>query len=117
MLETLRNKPEEYRRKFALGASTGIFLVMFFSWTYFNGYLGFLNFGGSTIVVSSDNSSQIATVSVKDNIKTTSPFENASNTFGGLFDEITRQYETVRDSVSSVLVPFVTNIDVYEKTK
>src|SRR3990167_10075922 len=43
MLENLKQKPEEYRKKFALGVSGGVFLVMLFTWAFFKGYLGYSN--------------------------------------------------------------------------
>ena len=118
MLDNLKKKPEEYRRKFALGVSSGIFLAMFFSWSYFNGFFGFSD---RVVAVNTKTPAQIVAVSDKNNTnidtKSYSPFQSASNTFSGVFGEITKQYEAVRDSMASVLVPFVTNIDVYEKTK
>jgi len=44
-----------------------------------------------------------------------SPIENTKQVFGAAFDEIGKQYQELKDSFSSVFVPFISSIEVYER--
>lgn len=102
-------KGEEYRNKWALGFTIIIFLFIF---TGFGFYKGYINLGNGEVMAQKKSSNQVANVVAAD--LAPSPFDNSKKTFSAAFDEIAKQYDLFKESVSAVLVPFVTSIDVYE---
>jgi hypothetical protein len=54
---------------------------------------------------------------VDQNQKPNSPLANAKNAFSAAFSEIGSQYSDIIESMSSVIVPFVTGIEVYDKSE
>src|SRR6185436_19629216 len=113
MLTKIRQKPEEYRKKLALGISSGVLFVMLLSWVYLNGFLGF----GEPIIAekNSNNTSQTASVALSDS--SISPFDSSKSTFSGILNSIADQYHLLVETIGSVMVPFVRGIEVYEKSK
>lgn len=99
-------KPEEYRNRWALGLATTLSVVIFISFAFYKGYI---NLGGGDTVPQSQVASVIKTEAAP------SPVESSKDTFAAIFKEITVQYQKVKDSLASVLVPFWSNIEVYEK--
>jgi hypothetical protein len=99
-------KSEEHRNKWAIGLSTSLTILIFVSFAFYKGYL---SFGINT----SQSKTQVAAVVTASSAP--SPFENTKETFRAAFSEIGKQYKQFTDSVSSVLVPFVTGIEVYER--
>jgi len=98
-------KPEENRNRWAFGLATTLSIVIFASFAFYKGYF---DFGESKIVAQKENV-QVAAVAVS------SPLQNTKNTFEAAFDEIGKQYNEFKESVSNVLVPFITGIEVYER--
>ena len=100
-------QPEEHRNKWALGLATTLSLIILISFTFYRGYL---SFGNQETVVTQKSTNQVASV-----VSAPSPIENSKQTFKATFDEIGKQYQDFKDSVSNVLVPFIEGIDVYER--
>ena len=109
MLKELRQKPEEYRKKLALGLSSGFLFTMLSVWVYSNGFLGF----SEPLIVKNVEDPKVL-IDKKDGA--TSPIANTANTFGSLWGEIGDQYNSFKESLSNVLVPFITGIEVYHKS-
>lgn len=118
LLEELRNKPEKTRKTIALSVSGAVFLSMFSIWFYANGYFGFSK--PTTITADPESQTQLANVSSSlssDKKEYSSPFQNTKNVFSGTIEQISKQYDLLKESLSSVFVPFITSIDVYQKDK
>lgn len=103
-------KDEAHRNKWALGLTTTISLFIFVSFAFYKGYL---SFGNENIIAQKEPASQVANVISAD--LAPSPFENSKKTFEAAFGEINQQFNLFKESVSAVLVPFVTSIEVYER--
>jgi len=99
-------RDEAYRNKWALGLSVSLTIVIFLSFAF---YKGFLSFGNSNMV----SKNQVANVVSAEVVP--SPIENTKETFSAAFGEIGKQYQEFKDSISTVLVPFFTGIEVYER--
>jgi len=100
---SIMEKPEEHRNRWALGLTIALSVLIFTSFSFYKGYL---SFGGN-------NKDQVASViSAK---SAPSPLQNSKEAFMAAFDEINKQYREFTNSVSDVLVPFITGIDVYER--
>jgi len=102
-LQNIIQKPEHERNKWALGLTVFFSVLIFGSFILYKGYL---NFG-------SPAGGQMANAAYANSVPT--PIESTKETFGAAFDEIRTQYQKFTDSVSSVLVPFFTGIEVYQK--
>ncbi len=103
MLEGLKQKPESFRQKVALSGAALISLLIFSGWFYSKGYFGY------STTTATQNEVTEAPSTAK------SPLENTKVTFNSVFDQISREYQALKDSIASVLVPFITGIDVYNK--
>lgn len=103
-------RDEDYRGRWALGLSVFFTLVIFFSFAFYKGYL---SLGGEANLASQKSSSQMANVVSADAVP--SPIQNTKQVFGAAFDEIGKKYNEFIDSISSVFVPFVSSIEVYER--
>lgn len=103
-------REERYRNKWALGLTVSLSVFIFVSFAFYKGYL---SFGNATAVAQKESRSQAANVIEADLAPT--PFENSKKTFEAAFGEIGKKYQEFKDSVSAVLVPFITSIDVYER--
>jgi hypothetical protein len=106
----IMEKSEEQRNKWALGLSVFFTLIIFVAFAFYKGYL---NFESKNIIVQQKNSTQTANVLSAD--AAPSPIQNTKETFKAAFVEINKKFQEFKDSVSSVLVPFVTSIEVYER--
>ena len=102
----IMEKPEEHRSKWALGLAIASTALIFISFSFYKGYLGF---GGGGVA----SKNQVANVVSAESAP--SPIQNTKETFTNAFGEINKKYQEFKDSVSSVLVPFVTGIEVYER--
>ena len=106
----IMEKSEEHRNKWALGLSVALSIFIFVSFAF---YKGFINFGSNDAVAGKQSSNQLANViSVK---SAPSPLQNSREALVATFSEINKQYQKFKDSMSAVLVPFVTGIEVYER--
>ena len=103
-------REEAHRSKWALGLATtlSVFILVGFGF-----YKGFLTVGNSGVIAQNEQSKEVATVIVAE--KAPSPLSNSKQTFSNILDQITDQYSQFKDSINSVLVPFVTGIEVYER--
>lgn len=104
--KSIMGKPEEHRNKWALGLTVTLSVFIFISFAFYKGYLGF----GNDNVVSKN---QVANVISAD--LAPSPVQNTKETFGTAFEEIGKQYQEFKNSISNVFVPFITGIEVYER--
>src|SRR5690349_15896105 len=106
MLEEIRKKPESSRRKIALGTSLGVMLLIVSVCAYNKGYFGY-----STTTVVAEKTESIQETSTPDinKSKINTPLTLA-------LDQIIKRYGELRDSIASVMVPFITGIDVYQKS-
>ena len=107
MFKDILQKPEKYRNRMALGLTITLTVLIFTGFAFYNGYL---NFGNDSIIAVQKFENQMASVTVAD-----SPIQNTKNTFKAAFGEINKQYREFKDSLSAVLVPFITGIEVYER--
>lgn len=113
MLEKLKQKPESHRHKVALGTSFLVTLLIAGVWA---GQKGFFGFSEETVVTKN----QVEVVDknpVAKNQKENSPLANTKNAFSAAFSEINVKYSEIKESMSSVIVPFMTGIDVYDKSE
>lgn len=97
---------EAHRNRWALGLSVTLSVFIFMSFAF---YKGFLSFGGGYTAPKQ----QVANVISADSAP--SPVQNTKETFKAAFGEINKQFGEFKDSLSAVLVPFVTGIEVYER--
>jgi hypothetical protein len=107
---SIMEKSEEHRNKWALSLAV-IFSVFIFVGFAF--YKGFLSFGGGDVLAKQNHSNQVANVVSAKSVP--SPLENSKKTFEAAFEEVGKQYQKFTDSVSAVLVPFITGIEVYQR--
>jgi hypothetical protein len=129
MLDKILEKPESYRHKVAAGSAFALTLMIAGVWAYTNGFFGF---GTTTTVTRSESQQLIASVIASDSsvsasaTKTAprksdntanSPLDNTKNAFGAAFGEMGKKFDMLKESLASVLVPFITGIEVYEKTE
>lgn len=103
-------RDEAHRNKWALGLSISLTLVIFFSFAF---YKGFLSFGNDNAIAGVKSQNQVANVVSAKSLP--SPIENTKETFSAAFGEIGKQYQEFKDSISTVLVPFFTGIEVYDR--
>lgn len=99
-------REEAHRNKWAFGLAVSFSVFIFISFTFYRGYL---SFGNNSAV----SQKQVANVVSAD--KVPSPIQNTKETFSTAFGEINKQYKEFTNSVSAVLVPFFTGIEVYER--
>jgi hypothetical protein len=104
--KSIMEKSEEHRNKWAFGMTIVFSALIFTSFAF---YRGFISFGGGTV----KSSAQLANVVSAESVP--SPIETSKNTFMAAFGEINKQYQDFKDSMASVLVPFISGIDVYER--
>ena len=99
-------KSESHRNKWAVGLSVVLSVFIFMSFAF---YKGFLSFGNGYVAPQK----QVASVISAD--LALSPIQNTKETFEVAFEEIGKKYKEFTNSLSAVLVPFVTGIEVYER--
>lgn len=106
-------KSDKEKNVWALGLSVTLTLFIFFGWVFYNGYIDLGK--NSTVVVGSDLTEDMASVLPANDAP--SPLQSSKETFGAAFSEIGKKYNEFKDSMSAVLVPFVTGIEIYERQK
>jgi len=106
----IMEREEGYRNRWALGLSVSLTLIIFFSFVFHKGYL---SFGNNNLMSGKKSVSQMANVISAESVP--SPIQNTKQVFGAAFDEIGKQYKQFTDSISSVFVPFISSIEVYER--
>lgn len=108
--KSIMEKPEEHRERWALGLSVFFTAIIFVGFGF---YKGFLNFGGMGAIANQTYQDNMANVVSAKSVP--SPIESTKQTFEAAFGEIGKQYQQLKDSMSSVLVPFISNIEVYQR--
>lgn len=99
-------REESHRNKWAFGLAVSFSFFIFVSFAFYKGYLSYGN--GNAVP-----KNQVANVVSAD--LAPSPIQNTKQTFESAFSEINKQYKEFTNSVSAVLVPFFTGIEVYER--
>ncbi len=107
---SIMQKPESHRHKWALGLTLFFSMLIFVSFAF---YRGFISFGNTGTLADKKPLNNMANVVSAESVP--SPIENSRETFKSSFDGIKKQYQSFKDSVSSVFVPFITGIDVYQR--
>lgn len=111
MLKTiykLRERPESYRHKVAFFTATAISLIIFAGWAGSKGYIGLPN--GQVAYEPEQNVAALAASQTEP----ASPFDNSMNAFKAAFSQFGEEFESLKESLSNVLVPFISGIEVYE---
>jgi hypothetical protein len=103
----ISKRPEQYKNKIALGLSILCSLVIFLGFAFYKGYL--------TLAVPAKVPAKTQAANVVSIEKVPSPFQNSKEALGEAFDEISKRYREAQESISDVLVPFITSIEVYER--
>ena len=111
MLDGLKKRPESTRRKIAFSLSLFISLLIFSGWALNKGYFGY----STTTVAQNSEGVLESSSSSTEAPKVGSPLVNSESTFNSAFDQIKEQFNILKESLASVLVPFITGIDVYNK--
>jgi hypothetical protein len=99
-------KSEGHRNNWAFGLTVVFSVFIFVSFAFYRGYL---SFGNVNIMPKNQAANVISAKSAP------SPIQNTKETFKSAFKEIGKQYGEFTDSISSVLVPFFTGIEVYNR--
>jgi hypothetical protein len=108
----IMERGEEHRSKWAVSLSFGMTILIFMSFAFYKGFLSF-GIGGGGAIANQNSQNQVANVLFAE--KAPSPIQSTGQTFSSAFSEIGHQYQALKDSLSNVLVPFVTGIDVYNR--
>lgn len=108
-IEKINQREEKYRRRFAFSISLIVFVFVLGAWVLNRGIID-INGGGSAIFSKDKNTNQVASVET-----VPSPLDSSKQTFRSVWGEISKSYREVKSSISDVLVPFVTGIEVYER--
>lgn len=103
-IENIRSKPESDRRRAALGASLFITAIIFATWVGSKGWIEMPKGEGN-----------LQTAQVIDAEQAVSPLDSSKRAAGEIGSEIKSSYNNFKESVSRVLVPFVTGIEIYER--
>ncbi len=102
-------KPEEHRNKWAFGLAVVFSIFIFTGFAFYRGFLSLnINIGKTSAQVAN----VVSVVSAK---SVPSPIETSKETFSAAFSEIGKQYQSFKDSMEAVFVPFVSGIDVYQR--
>lgn len=104
------NRSGEYRNRWALGLSVVSSLFIFISFAFYKGYISLGNDSGQIIAAEQKYSDQVASI-----VTPASPLQNTKETFEAAFNEINKQYQEFKDSLSNVFVPFISGIEIYER--
>jgi hypothetical protein len=105
--KSIMEKPEEYRNRWALGMATTFSVFILVGFAFYKDYIH-LDLSGGQVV-----KNQVVNVIVADDAP--SPMENTKEAFASVFKEVSVQFGKMKESLASVLVPFWSNIEVYEK--
>ncbi len=100
-------KPDEHRNRWAFSLALVSSLFIFVGFGFYKGYI--------SVEINRDlvPKKQVAATVVAD--EAPSPIDNSKKIFKAAFIEIESQYQNFKDSVSSVIVPFITGIEIYER--
>lgn len=102
-------REEAYRNRWATALTFGCSILILTSFLF---YRGFLSLNTEPKVAKSEPANQLAAVVVS---QAPSPIDSSKQTFSGLLGNIVDQYQNFKTSIESVLVPFITSIEVYER--
>lgn len=108
----IMRQDEKKRANWALGLSISVFSLILVGFAFQKGYINVGNNQDSQFV---SNTSKSNVASVIEASSAPSPLENTRQTIDVATSQIKNQYKSFLDSVSAVLVPFVSGIDVYER--
>lgn len=113
IIENLRRKPESYRHKIALFTSTTFSLIVFVAWASFNGFIGMPK---SSVAEEnpSQNTATVSEASLNLSEEALSPLGNSKSALKAALDQFSAQFGVLKESLSNVLVPFMSGIEVYE---
>ncbi len=103
---SIMQKPENERAKWAIGLSLIVYLFIFTGFAFNKGYI-------SVTTKSDPKVSQVAAVVVSAE-KAPSPLQNSKGIFGEVVGEAKAQYGVLKESLESVFVPFFTSIEIYD---
>lgn len=104
---SIMEKPEDHRNRWAVGLAVVSSLFIFAGFGFYKGYISI------EINRSVAPKTQVATPIMAEDAP--SPIDNSKKIFKSAFIEIESQYRAFKESVSSVIVPFITGIEVYER--
>lgn len=118
-------KSESYRINVARALTIVVFSFILTGFAFYEDLISFNNNINNVATNKNlnENYGQLASVAsvnlvnknVGKNQNVPSPIENTKETFKNFFDEIEIQFNNLKDSVSSVIVPFITSIDIYQR--
>ncbi|HEY4515717.1 MAG TPA: hypothetical protein VJH67_00840 [Candidatus Paceibacterota bacterium] len=100
-IHKLKQKSESYRHKVAFFTASALTLAVLVGWA---GYRGFINMPSGTVAY--EETLEIEVVP--------SPIQNSRNAFGAAFEKFIEQFDSFKESIANVLVPFMSGIEVYE---
>jgi hypothetical protein len=103
---SIMQKPENERAKWAVGLSLVVYLFIFTGFAFNKGYV-------SVATKSDPKNSDVAAVVVSAE-KAPSPLQNSKGIFSEVTGEVKAQYEVLKESLESVFVPFFTSIEIYD---
>lgn len=108
-IENLRLKPESYRHKVAFFAATVLSFLIFVGWAGFKGYIALPN---GTVAYEPQAQNIAAVAGAK--TEAPSPFDNSVSALKAAWSQFGDEYASLKESLSNVLVPFISGIEVYE---
>ncbi len=107
LLEKIRQKPETHKKGVALGLALALTLVISLGWAGQKGWLGEGSIAGSAQPAESRLVGKV--------VQPLSPIESSKRSLTSGLSGLRGLYASMRDSVASVFVPFITGIEVYER--
>ncbi len=109
-------REKEYRNKWALALTALTFVLVLAAFGF---YKGFLPLGGGAAALTSSQKAAEEEAEremiAKNTQKMPSPLQNSVQTISTAASEMKTVYDSFVGSLSSVLVPFISSIDVYNK--
>ena len=108
---SIMEQSESHRAKWALGLTLFLFVLIVLAWLF---YRGFLHFGTEDKKISKIKAvEQVSNVVSADTVP--SPLNDLGEKVGSSIGQIKMEISNFKNSMYSVLVPFVSSIDVYQK--
>ncbi len=107
LLEKIRQKPESHKQGVALSLSLVITFLVALGWA---GQRGMIGGGDLAEAPKVENQNQTAL-----SVNALSPIESSKQSLSSGLSQIKEVYDSFKDSLASVLVPFITGIEVYER--
>jgi hypothetical protein len=109
MLENLHGKPESYRKKLAFATTSFLFLAIFASWVSYKGLLS-----SNPQLAENLKSMNTATVVLSNEpVQNTQLKKNQADS-DSAWQILKKQFGMVKESISSVFTPFMSNIETYD---